>query len=341
MPSRRNVNVATIRFAGAIQHCAHACSYCSIGDKAKTRLPLDRFMPFMERLAQWQQAGPRTVAVIPFFWYSFEYGADAARRMEPIKQAFGLGKLDGITTGGLRLRDREQSTTWLSAWRDFGIKKVHASFAGTGALHDSYNRRDGDFDYLLMLQRVAAELGMQIGQSLFLTRKTVSQIPDLIERLDLIRGQVDHRWIFPPAYMGHGKDLEADRITEDERDALPTVFRRMRLPHFEIWRSEREWLREIEEEEQPGSEAVTCTFHVDARVMDDLERMAAAEIVEMLTRRTVDAYAAIPPLKDLIRDFGDVQNRRIYLQRYEIERLLVDRLLAASPIDFERHLTDL
>ncbi|WP_036293144.1 radical SAM protein [Methylosinus sp. PW1] len=341
MAPKRNVRISTIWLAGAVQHCAHACSYCSIGDKAGGRLPLEHFLDFVMRFARLlPRDGDKEVKVHPIVHYSYEYGAEGARRMEPMRRAFGLPTLEQITTGGLRLRDEAQSRAWLRDWRDFGVRTIHATFAGMNETHDSYNGRRGDFDYLWMLQKVAAELGMELGQSLLLTKTTAPRILELVEKLKTLNAPLDHRWVFPPAYMGHGKALEADRIGESERDTLPRELCEMRSPHFATWRSEREWLKELATE-QTRQEEVFCNVRLDVSRIQAFETKESSEITKSLIDRARRAYEAIPPLGELAREFGDRTNERIYLHRYEIERLLVDRFLISIPTSFERDLTEL
>ena len=132
---------------------------------------------------------------------------------------------------------------WLAERRDAGIEWVGASFAGHGAIHDRWNGRQGDFDFLTRIQRIAADLGMKRMERLFVIKSLLPDLDESIERLNLIPGQV-RRFLCLFYYRGYAVRFEDDRITEEIRDGLPKHIAAL-IGDLGEWRSEREWLKSV------------------------------------------------------------------------------------------------
>jgi len=157
---------------------------------------------------------------------------------EMLTTRLGGEKNKGVTTGGLRLRTDGELSELLDYWIGRGVNTIHSSFGGIGDTHDYYNRRVGDYLQLMSLQRLASIKRMNIGQSIFVTKRTIFQIDRLEEVLNDI-GSPIYRNIYPFGFLGLAKNLEIERIEEPEREALLSA-RKNTLLRPDTWISERE-----------------------------------------------------------------------------------------------------
>lgn len=335
----RSIKVAGIALYARIAPCAHNCCYCLLGDKKLANIPFSRFASLVERFIDWQASGGITNFRI-FHWVRFSYDFDIAAMRRWIKLWDRLGRCPDMLLGGLPLRSEAQMRDWLRERKEAGIKEVHASFAGYGEMHDRWNGRAGDFDFQMNNLRIAGELGMEISQRLFLTQSTLPLLEPLIDQLDELPGRVKKRYVCPLFYMGTAVNLENDRITEATRAKLPARIAELCRKNRVKWRSEREWL-EVVRNEQEGPEAVMLRLEPDEDNIDKLEAMSCEEIVAALTAKTRRAYEAIPSRRELCEKCGDLHNTRIYTLRNDIERKWLDRYLADNPLSFDRLLTHL
>lgn len=324
-----------------IARCAHSCRYCSISKKDFSDLPFSRFEDVVDSLIEWVSKNRGS----EFGIYPVANNCDdiddtlIPPYMRLLRRAGRT--VDLMTTGGLRMRAKPQMKGWLSAWHEHGVNCVHASYAGHGPTHDRWNGRRGDFVWLLAVQQLAMELGMELGQSLFLAKSTLPLLNALIEELDAIGAKVRYRRIFPFAYVGLAARHEDDRIDEAIRDALPDLLGAA-APDTSTWHSEREWIDLIYcDPEDSVLSPVTFHLEVSDANIDQLESTPWDDIMADLETRTRAVYAAIPPIGELCSVYGDAANARIYASRIEMDRMWLARHLAATGTPLDLTLTQL
>jgi hypothetical protein len=335
-----NIRFTSLFVCTKLARCAHSCRYCSISKKNFSNLAFERFAVLTERLIDWVAgAVGDDLRVHPVLGNSNDIDESLIVRSRRLSDKAG-SSIDVLPTGGLRFRSDNELRSWLAIWKENGIKCVHATFLGHGAIHDRWNGRRGDFEFLLRIQRIAADLGLQLGQSLLLTKSTMPLVHELIQILDTLPGKLEYRWVFPIGYIGLGTRHEDERITEDIRDELPNELAKLRGSWFETWRSEREW-RELISNEKEVPATVPLKLEIDDANIDELERTPVSTIIADLKTRTHSVYAALPSLRGLAVDYGDSDNRKIYMRRDEIERLWVSRFLARSNTLLDIDLTEL
>lgn len=335
----RQVNITGIFINSKLIGCAHSCRYCSISIKHVNRLPLGRFATLVDGLIEWRARSRPHFDLYPAINHCYEMDAGTIAGYMALRARAG-SPIDMITTGGLRQRSDAEIRDWLAEWRAHGIRCLHASFAGHGAVHDRWNGRRGDFLWLTRLLQLAGTLGFELGQSLFLTKSTLPLLPELIVMLDAMAGTVRHRRIFPLGYTGLAVNHEPDRITESIRDALPAPVAKFCWQGAGSWRSERQWIEHIRSDQERPRDVVLKLEVTDANIAS-LEARPWDDIMTDLEHRTRAAYAAVPSTRTLCDQVGDPDSRLVYVNRHEIERLWLWRYLKRSPIAFEGHLTDM
>lgn len=335
----RSISIAGIALYARIAPCAHNCQYCLLGDKQLANIPFSRFASVVDRFIDWNKARGKEDFRI-FHWVRFSYDFEISDMVRWIKLWERLDRCPDMLLGGLKMRSKEEMRTWLLERKKAGIKEVHASFAGHGALHDRWNGRNGDFEFQMSTLRSAAELGMEISQRLFLTKSTLPLFDDLLDKLDCIPSQVKHRYLCPPFYMGFATQLENERITESILDNLPERLMKLYRSNKNNWQSERKWM-EIVRNEEETPEKVMLRLEPDEFNIARIESMSCDEIVAELESQTRAAYDSIPSRQELCEKAGDQTNTRIYALRNDIERKWLDHYLDDNPIRFNRLLTHL
>lgn len=317
--------------------CSHACRYCSIGERRISRVNFDRFFGFIDRLASWYAARRGNFVVRPWVNYTFDYNVELGRRLDDMLRCFDRPAVRIVPTGGLKFRDQSALGVWLDERRKIGAVGVHASFAGYGGVHDFYNGREGDFEHLLTIQGLAVERGMETHQSAFLSRRTLPLISGLLDYLKGAGVSLEYFSTGLFSYLGSAKQLEADRICEDDFGLFPEFLLDVPLKRCE-WKSERTWLRYFQQYGDDEPE-VQARLVVDEDNIDELEKQPIETSIEELLVRTRYAHSVVPPLSVLIKRYGNSRNLRIYESAADIDRMLVDRWLEREQVVFERQLT--
>jgi hypothetical protein len=237
--------------------------------------------------------------------------------------------------GGLRMRSEKEMRLWLEERKNLGIRNVIASFLGCGPVHDDWNNRPGDFDFLMSTLKIAAELGMKMEQRLYLLKSTLPYMEELVNKLNALPGKVRRRWIELIHYSGRAGSLEAERVTGAELALLPERLREL----FVGARSEREWIALMRQQEDPPRKNVILKLELDDTNIERIEVMSCEEIIDELKQRVWKAHAAMPSQLELIEACGDPEGTLLYTTPREIERMWLDKYLEKYPIQFDRDIT--
>lgn len=146
--------------------------------------------------------------------------------------------------GGLKMRSSNEMLQWLTERRNLGVTNIHASFVGCGAVHDRWLGRRGDFDFLLSTFGIAAELGMNCGATLFVTKSRLPMLEELVAILDSVASKPIYKHYRQFYYYGHGAHRDEERIDEADLDKLPaTVADKFRKGFETDWHhAERDWI---------------------------------------------------------------------------------------------------
>jgi hypothetical protein len=341
----KNVHFKELHIHAKTIPCAHSCKYCLMGKKRLARITPLRFLSFVERFMEWSRRKSSAPAVGYILNYTANYDRDTLVRLRELKNRFDVdyAPLRSVTLGGLPWRDDEGIRAWLTERQEFGLTNVHASLAGTGSVHDYWNGQKGNFDLLMRTLKLGRALGMSIATRIFVTKSTVPLIEELCEMLDRFPPHSnDRRYALPFFYAGWGAKLESERIDETIRDSLPNWFGPLieRSSSEGCWRSEREWIADIESRTTSDIETKLIINLTDANI-ERLEAMSCDAIFAEYEQRTLAAYAAVPNLRQLCDRYGNRNGRDIYVLERCIETKWLDQHLASHPVRFERQLTHL
>lgn len=325
-----------LRFSLRHAPCAHICRYCLISESRKrSALPFARFEALVHRFHDWRQAKRPDLEISVFVGPSFDYDLETLRGVARLRERRGA-KFRFVNLGGLRVRCGDELTEWIEERRAFGIIGFHASLAGYGEVHDRWNGRAGDFDYQTAILRLAGERSMARQEKLFVTKNTLPLFERMLDILDALPGELHGRSASPFFYAGLANRYEDERITEDDRDALPNRINELRAGKFGDWRSEREWIPTMmETADKPRR--LQLKLDVDESNIELLERALCEEIFDTREREYQESYRAIPALEELCARYGDSNNRRVYMMSRDVEGRWLDlhhrETGTAKPID--------
>lgn len=298
--------------------CAHICRYCLVSETRKgSKLLFSRFERLVHRFCDWKDSGRTDISIRTFVGPSFDYDIETLKGVARLRARRGSA-FDVLNLGGLRLRHEPALAQWLDERRSAGVAGVHTSLAGCGNTHDRWNGRAGDFDYQVMLLRMAADRGMFRQERLFLTMNTLPLFDRLLDYMESIPGEVRSRIVTPFFYAGLARRYEDERLTEEIRDSLPERILKLRRGRFAEWRSEREWIPILlETADRPRKIAMKLDVHEGN--IDTLERSSCEKIFDTQERAYRDGYRAIPSFEELCARYGDRDGRKIYVLPRDLE----------------------
>jgi hypothetical protein len=178
---------------------------------------------------------------------------------------------------------------------------------------------------------------MALQQRIFLTKRTLPFIQELLEQLDRLP-RSDYRGVYLLFYSGFAvRRLEEDRVTEGIMETLPGYIKTLLRSDWNNWRSERKWMETVRAEADLPQKITLKLLLTDANI-GRIESMSCEELLAQLEARTRAAYSVVPGRRELCEGWGDESNTRVYMFRHEMERKWLDNYLRRHPAEFEREL---
>jgi hypothetical protein len=338
----REIEVDGIEIFTRTTPCAHTCRYCLVGPTSPQNVAFSRFQAIADRFIEW---AARSAAQPLRLWIGIDRSANfdvhtLKGLLDLIEKTGWEPGSRGIRLGGLHWRPDEEMRRWLKERKEIAdIRSVHASIAGYGVVHDRWNGRRGDFDFLCRTMAAAADLGLRLAQRLFLTTDSLPTMDALLDRLAGIDPASEtYTGLF--VYRGRATRLEAYRITEAIRDGLPDRINALRKRNGEHWLSERERMAVISGE-APAVDKVHLRLEVTEDNLPYLETASCGRIFEELCQRTRRAYRSMPSRLELCEAYGDRNNQRIYAFPDDLERKWLDLHVERHALALDRALTHL
>lgn len=324
---------ATLTIEANVSPCAHTCRYCSIGDRSS---PIDicRYLTFVERLVEWSRKTRPGLKVLIGFSPSYNHDLETFKLLGVwYRRVFGKD-WDVISLGGLKMRSDDDMRRWLAERQEAGLKSIYGTFVGRGAVHDRWNGRRGDFDFLIRTMRIGAELGLDHTNQHIVIKDSLPLLTDVFGILDALPTRHSGRYARLPYYIGHNVHHEDQRIDEDDRSALPAII--SDLLDASSLHSERGWIEFVDTQEEAPME-VSLRLELDVANIGLLETKSGDAIVTDLETRASEALSKIPFIQELARTYGDPKSTKIY-NFFDVERVWIARFLASHPIPLDQKL---
>ncbi|MBS0234854.1 MAG: radical SAM protein [Proteobacteria bacterium] len=337
----RQIQIVGIGIHTKTSPCAHACRYCLMGRKSSDGVSTARHIAVVDRFIEWRARNKTSDFQIgQAVNYASNLSAEDQGQLMQLHKRLGWARLTmRIHLGGLPIWSDAEIAKWLRVRKASGVETVHGSLAGHGRIHDYWNNRKGDFDYLLKIFRFAADEGLGLRQRLFAIKSTLSILGETVALLDQA-GEPVERYLMPFFYRGTALRHEQERISKRDLDALAPTAQYLLDRDDHRWRSEADWVSVLRNSSH-DAEPISLQLELTARNIETIEKSSCDEILERLTKQTLTAYDAIPGREELLERWSDDQNTYIYPYAQDVERLWLDRYLRENPTKFERHLTHL
>ena len=104
-------------------------------------------MTLVERFVDWSN-GKRGPKIISGFMPSYNFNIDAFLQLSQWNERVFGERIKALPLGGLKMRPDAEMRRWLLARQAAGVELTSASFVGIGDVHDRWNGRRGDYEFL-------------------------------------------------------------------------------------------------------------------------------------------------------------------------------------------------
>ena len=310
--------------------CRCRCRHCLLRSGAKvTTVPFQKAKALAERFVRWREANGVSGFPVDL---TTGYACDSPHVLDVVRFNRTYGATSQFfSANGIGFRTEEELRRLFSSLKDAGTGIVGVTFYGLRDRHDRWAGRKGDFDYVLLVARVGAEVGLERRESIFLWRESIPDLIPLLDLLDGLPGPLRDRGLFPWDYRGRGKSLERERVTSFDVENLPERARRLiNLDGHKGYRSEAEWVRRI----AAGDFSKKDRRYYCLTVWDDniqrFEAMDCDRILQDMRDEDERLYQAIPSLPTLARLYGRKSGKRLYSLR-DLEWKWTDLYLQTHP----------
>lgn len=284
--------------------CYNRCRYCLLSwDGRLSGVDYDRSQRYARRFYEWLRENRPELGFQFYFGYSMEH----PRLLEAIDFMSSIGSAGGqfLQLDGLAFRNEPQTTEYLAGLKAHGIRAVNLTFYGLRDYHDRFAARKGDFDYLITILRVARSLGLEVSAGVPLTRENAGQAQ---EQLGLLEAEsAGSARCFIPHAEGRGVSLDPIRLRAVDLEEL-SDFVRSRL-NTRLYQTEAAWLRTSP---LPIPERRALTLSLTPENVDLFEAMPFDQTIRYLERLDDDYYAALPPIPELMRRYGNPVGMELY-----------------------------
>lgn len=286
--------------------CQNRCRYCLLSYDGKIHgVDYKRSEAYAKRFYQWLRDNRPDLS----FLFGFGYSMEHPNLLGAIDFCRSIGSATGefLQFDGMRFRTDEELQILLRQLKDHGIKLIDLTFYGTEAYHDRFAARMGDYRLMMNTLAQANKVGLDVTVSIPITHENVEQLDDLIRELEQYRTQ--RIACFVPHSEGRGRLLDQVRFSEADYEELSENVRsRINTTRF---KTEREWLKSG----FPITDKRVLTVTLRSENVDYFEDLSFADTIAYLEKLDDDYYAAIPPVEELARLYGDPNGQRYYSAR--------------------------
>ncbi len=312
--------------------CENRCRYCLLSwDGKLLGADYERSRQYAYGFYNWLKENRPEISFQFYYGYAMEHPnlPDAIDFAKSIGSAGG----DFLQLDGLKFRTPEQTKIYLETIHNHGIRAIDLTFYGTEDYHDRFAGRRGDFSYMLNILEHANDLGLDVTVSIPITSENSEQMEELLDIFDSY--VLKNLRIFIPHREGRGASLENIRLTESK--LLKLSSRVTSLINLSRYKSEARWIRDdVFTESKKRMIGISLT----PVNIDFFENMSYEDAVSYVEALDDGYYRAMPTLKNLAKQYGNVQSEKIFDQRdlylYYQNKYITDNKLTLYDINDER-----
>ena len=328
--------------------CPNRCRHCWLGSGSNRRLADDDLRWVAAQFRSYLEAADTKIESLSVMsWFREPDFSDAYRHLYELEEELSDGKPERFELHSVWRLVRDEG---YAAWaKSVGPDTCQISFFGMEETNDWFHRRKGAFRDALAATERLLDAGMKPRWQIFLTRKLLPDIDELLRLVDRLRlrervrelGSEFQLFMHAPGPEGEGRYIERLRPTLEEVASLPEGILEPSRKHFgrkALWQPERELLVPILGEEIPpeGEEVIpdSLWFHVtnswdvfsNVGTLDEWWMLGnlKSDSVETIMRRFerdevlgLEILLHYPPDK-LAVEYGDPHGRKIYSDRGDL-----------------------
>lgn len=282
--------------------CHSHCRYCLLSSCGKTDgVDYERGKRIAERLIKEARQTQPDFHV----YYYVGYCMDDERLLDYIRfsQEYNGPSARFLQLNGLRLRSEKETVNLMDSICAAGIETIDLTFYGTEEYHDRFAGRPGDFKFLINILKSARNTDLQIHCSCPIHKENADQIDELLNILKTLG--CDDISVFIPHGKGRGRCLDPLRLTLDDYEKLSEDVKAC----MGTFRTEKEWFA-ADYDSESHSRVLTLVLKQDN--IDLLEQMTLPEIIHYLEKLDDKYYETIPPVNELMYQYGRRDGTRLY-----------------------------
>ncbi len=286
--------------------CENRCRYCLLSYDGKVNgVDYKRSENYARRFSEWITENRPDLS----FLFGFGYSMEHPDLLGAIDFCRSIGSATGefLQFDGMKFRTDKELETLLQQLLEHGIQLIDLTFYGTESYHDRFAARAGDFRLMINTLRQANKVGLDVNVSIPITHENANQMDELIGELEQYRTQ--RISCFVPHCEGRGRLLNSVRFSKADYEKLSeNVRKRLNTNRF---KTEREWLQSGFSVN--GKRVLTVTLTPEN--MDFFDGMNFADTIAYLEKLDDEYYAAIAPVEELAKLYGDPNGDCYYSAR--------------------------
>ncbi len=239
--------------------------------------------------------------------FSFGYSMEHPDLREAIRTLSKLGSVQSgfLQCDGMKMRTEQECDELMRMLHSERIRELNFTVYGSREFHDSFARREGDYDLLVRMMESAKRFDVPFSVGIPLVKENINQIEALVAVLNELGSK--KVFLFIPHEEGRGKDIQSLRVRKQELSVLSDVTRR--LLNDEIFRSEAEWL-EVASIQHESQRMILISLRPDN--VEEYEHKSAVSIVNEIESLDDEYYSSFPNFKELAEEYGDTTGDGLY-----------------------------
>lgn len=306
--------------------CGCRCRHCLLESGQRlSGVSFDRTMALAERFVRWREDnGLPNFPIEIGFGYACDVTPRFLRTLEFSRELGATGK--HVPVKGRAFMDEDTLRQDLLTLKAHGVENIGLTFYGLPEFHDRWAGRRGDFEHTMLAARLTAECGLNRYDTVFASRQSAADLPELLERLDGVPG-CGERIVCAWDYRGRGKRLEDERLTTEEVAALPA---HVREQMDSAYKPESDWVKAVLVGDYPRKSRRYYMLTLWDENIEGLEATDPGDILRGMRERDDRMYQSIPAMPALAELYGNESGNRLYTLR-DLEWKWIDCYLRDHP----------
>jgi len=321
----KSTNIDSIGFLLHIYPCCNHCRYCC-WPKHLDNLPFYRYVRVMERFLDWKEREGRVKTISShILWTHALMTYDQSKKFRELSFRGGYHPLE-LQMDGCIFMPEDDLERILEGHRRAGYDRYSMTLTGFRDLHDLWAGRKGEFDFLMLMAKIAARLGYERQENILISQSSIPQLQQLTDCLDSLSGK-RIRFVKPVGYGMASHYMEKERITRADIPRIPPNL----LPYtdfafddksgvhpYRLVKTEKEWISWIQNHSVEVQHNTSLGIHMESGNIDYLESASCDDICKEYFEQHIKELQQMPEIVALCDKYGDPSNEKLY-HLYEID----------------------